>query len=221
MSGAPFRAGRDLSLALALLASACSLPPGRVSPPPERLAQTGIASWYGPGFHGRPTASGAVYDQNQLSAAHPTLPLGTRVLVTNLENGRSVEVTINDRGPFVRGRTIDLSHRAAQAIGLIAPGTAPVRIEVLEAPVELNRIPPSLDYTLQVGSFTVLENAQSAGARLAPRHAAPEEISIVPFLSGGTLYYRVQIGTFSDRAAAEERARRMAASGLPVMVVEK
>lgn len=210
-----------LSLALVLLLSACSLPPGRISPPPARLVQTGVASWYGPGFHSRQTASGAVYDQNQLTAAHPTLPLGTRVLVTNLENGRSVEVTINDRGPFLKGRSIDLSYRAAQLLGMVGPGTVPVRIEVLEAPVQLDRIPSRLDYTLQVGSFTALENARSVSASLVPRHAAFEEVSIVPFASGSAVYYRVQVGTFADRAAAEERARRLAESGFPVMVVER
>ena len=80
---------------------ACSLPPSRFPPPvaAPRASQTGIASWYGPGFHGKTTASGVIYNQHDLTAAHQTMPLGTRVLVTNLENGRSIEVVINDRGP--------------------------------------------------------------------------------------------------------------------------
>ena len=91
----------------------------------------GIASWYGPGFHGRKTASGVVYDQNLMVAAHKTLPFGTVARVTNLENGLQVEVCVVDRGPYVKGRVIDLSSEAAKAIGLKAKGTARVRVEDL------------------------------------------------------------------------------------------
>jgi rare lipoprotein A len=94
-------------------------------------AQEGTASWYGPGFHGRRTSSGEPYDQYDLTAAHRTLPLGTWVLVTNERNGRSVRVYVNDRGPYVDGRVIDLSYGAATAIGMVGPGTVPVRIVVL------------------------------------------------------------------------------------------
>jgi rare lipoprotein A len=90
----------------------------------------GIASWYGYPHHGRLTASGRRFDMYQLTAAHRTLPLGTRLRVTNLINGRSVTVTITDRGPFVKDRVIDLSYAAARKIGLIGPGTAPVRLEL-------------------------------------------------------------------------------------------
>ena len=93
--------------------------------------QTGEASWYGEPHHGRTTASGAIYDMNQLTAAHRTLPLGTRVLVTNLKNGRAVEVRINDRGPSVEGRIIDLSFAAAKELGAVPSGTIPVRIRVI------------------------------------------------------------------------------------------
>lgn len=93
--------------------------------------QHGVASWYGPGFHGKKTASGKRFNQHALTAASRTLPLGTRVLVTNLDNGKSVEVTINDRGPYVDGRIIDLSRAAARRIRMIKPGTVPVRIEVI------------------------------------------------------------------------------------------
>src|SRR5262249_58511897 len=111
--------------------------------------QLGTASWYGPGFHGNRTASGEVYDQYDLTAAHQTLPLGTRVIVTNLDNGRAVEVRINDRGPFVKGRSIDLSYAAARSLGMLGPGTVPVRIEVLGGhPQRL----ASAGYTIQVGS---------------------------------------------------------------------
>ena len=93
--------------------------------------EEGIASWYGKPFHGRKTASGERYDMHELTAAHPTLPFGTRVRVKRLDNGRDVVVRITDRGPFHEGRIIDLSKRAAREIGLLEPGTARVRIEVI------------------------------------------------------------------------------------------
>jgi rare lipoprotein A (peptidoglycan hydrolase) len=91
----------------------------------------GIASWYGYPHHGQITAGGQRFDMNEFTAAHRTLPMGTRVRVTNLSNGRAVIVTITDRGPFVRGRVIDLSFAAAREIGMIGPGTAPVQLEIL------------------------------------------------------------------------------------------
>ncbi|WP_227010660.1 septal ring lytic transglycosylase RlpA family protein [Pelagibius marinus] len=94
--------------------------------------ETGIASWYGPGFHGKSTANGEVYDQNAMTAAHRTLPMPSMVQVTNLENGRSVKVRINDRGPFAHGRIIDLSKRAAELLGFMKQGTAKVRVQILE-----------------------------------------------------------------------------------------
>jgi rare lipoprotein A len=96
---------------------------------PATLPQTGQASWYGAAHHGKRTASGAIYDQTKLTAAHPSLPFGTRVKVTNLSNGKSVDVEITDRGPFVGGRIIDLSQAAARALGMVESGTATVRLE--------------------------------------------------------------------------------------------
>ncbi len=94
--------------------------------------ETGIASWYGPGFHGRATANGEIFDQNALTAAHRTLPMPFMVRVTNLDNGRSIKVRINDRGPFKNGRIIDLSRRAADLLGFRRSGTAKVRVEIVE-----------------------------------------------------------------------------------------
>jgi rare lipoprotein A len=94
-------------------------------------AHSGTASWYGPWHHGRRTANGERFDQNAMTAAHPTLPLGTVVRVTNLQNGRTVKVRINDRGPYVRGRVIDLSRAAAAALGFKEQGLTPVAIERL------------------------------------------------------------------------------------------
>lgn len=206
-----------------LLLAACSLPPARVkpplSPPSEgRMSQTGIASWYGPGFHGKATASGVIYDQNDLTAAHQTLPLGTRVMVTNLDTGSSAEVTINDRGPFAKGRIIDLSYGAGKALGMIGPGTIPVRVDVLESSNNMQSIPTSLDYTLQLGSFSQIENAQELRDKLKSSYA---DVSIVPLQAKHVTYYRVQLGTFSNRDAAEQRARQLSQAGFPVIIMEK
>jgi rare lipoprotein A (peptidoglycan hydrolase) len=97
----------------------------------NRLTQLGKASWYGPGFHGKPTASGEVFDQSLMTAAHNTFPLGSRAKVTNLANGHSVEVRINDRGPHAAGRIIDLSRAAAGALGIVGLGVARVQVEAL------------------------------------------------------------------------------------------
>jgi rare lipoprotein A len=105
-----------------------------VSLGPIRLQIRGLASWYGPGFHGRRSASGERFNQNALTAAHRSLPFGTRVQVTNLNNGQSVIVRINDRGPFVGGRVIDLSAAAARMLGMMRSGVAPVRLDVLREP---------------------------------------------------------------------------------------
>lgn len=92
---------------------------------------SGRASWYGPKFHGRLTANGEIFDSNALTAAHPSLPFGTKVRVTNLRNGRSVIVRINDRGPFIKGRIIDVSAAAARVLGMVNSGTASVQLDIL------------------------------------------------------------------------------------------
>lgn len=97
----------------------------------QRIEQVGTASWYGPGFHGRKTASGETFNQNALTAAHRSLPLGTTAIVTNLETGKSVRVKINDRGPYARGRKIDLSHAAAQRLEMKKKGVAKVKITAI------------------------------------------------------------------------------------------
>ncbi len=100
------------------------------------VEQVGEASFYGPGFHGKKTATGEKFDQNDKTAAHPTLPLGTKATVTNLDNGNSVDVKINDRGPYVKGRDIDLSKGAAKELGMTKDGVAPVKIEAEVIPAE-------------------------------------------------------------------------------------
>ena len=172
--------------------------------------QTGIASWYGPGFHGKATASGSIYDQHDLTAAHQTLPLGTRVMVTNLNNGKAVE----------KGRILDLSYASAQSLGAVGPGTIAVRLEVIDSgPHKIHSIPPSLDYTLQLGSFSQPKNAQELRDRLAQSYRS--SVSIVSLQVKDTTYYRVQLGTFTDRAAAEHQAREIAQAGFPVIIMEK
>ena len=117
-----------LLLLVGMLLSACAGPWGL---PSGGHAMEGIASWYGPGFHGRRTANGEVFNQNAHTAAHKTLPFGSRVRVINLENGRSMVVVINDRGPFVRGRVIDVSRRVAERLGFRGKGLARVRLQVV------------------------------------------------------------------------------------------
>src|SRR5213592_2659050 len=126
------------------------------APPPTRAAraEVGIASWYGKPHHGKPTASGEIYDMNSLTAAHRTLPFGTRVRVVNLKNSRSVAVRINDRGPFTGGRIIDLSRAAARSLGM--PGIAKVRLEILSA-----QAAPQMDlFAVQVGTFADRSSAE-------------------------------------------------------------
>jgi len=137
--------------------------------------EVGVASWYGPDFHGKRTANGAIFDMNALTAAHPTLPMPSQVRVTNLENGRSLILTVNDRGPFARGRIIDVSRRAAQLLGFYKKGTARVRVQAVAArgpapePVEALRV------------ASAAPEASSAVPRLAPSPVAPvSETSLLP-----------------------------------------
>lgn len=122
--------------ALLLLLAACAAPQMAPVPRPTAVGyeEQGKASWYGRRHHGRPTASGEPFDMHRMTAAHRTLPLGARVVVENLENGRTAEVLINDRGPYVAGRILDLSFAAAQALGAVGPGVIPVRVRVVELP---------------------------------------------------------------------------------------
>jgi len=103
-------------------------------PPVPGMEEVGMASWYGAPHHGRRTASGEVFDMHQLTAAHKTLPFGTRLLVTNRDTSQSAEVRINDRGPFVKGRILDVSYAAARLLGAVGPGTIPVRMRIISLP---------------------------------------------------------------------------------------
>jgi rare lipoprotein A len=204
----------SLVLILALASGCARIRPDLAEPPaPGGHVMTGVASWYGPDFHGRPTSSQEVYDMNDMTAAHKTLPFGTWVLVTNLDNGRSVSVRINDRGPFVEGRIIDLSYAAARMLGVVGPGTAPVRLELLDAAAPL---PPAQRYAVQVGAFADKDNAARLRGTLAESFA---DVSVSTLSAGGRVYYRVRIGAKSREEAAAI-ALRLAALGRPALIVE-
>ena len=174
----------------------------------EGFVEEGIASWYGPGFHGRKTASGEEYNMYDFTAAHKVLPLGTYVLVTNLENGRKAVVRINDRGPFVKGRIIDLSYAAARALGIQQKGTARVRIQALaEGHVRGNRLVlehPNFykgRFYIQVGAFSSYANAVRLKERLNRRFRT---VLIEPFQKGQKQFYRVRIFASNDLHVARK-----------------
>jgi len=173
----------------------------------DGFTQTGIASWYGDKEHRNKTASGERFSRYAYTAAHKSLPFGTVVRVTNLENGRDVVVNINDRGPFIRGRIIDLSYASAQSIDLIRTGTAKVKVEVVSSPSSRkgNYFKPI--YTVQVGSFSSKVNASSVKKEL--RSTIDNEVRIEPVKIKGDTYYRVRVGMFSSKSQAEKMKRKL------------
>lgn len=198
--------------ALALLAGcarAVMTPPS--VPPVAGMEEVGMASWYGAPHHGRRTASGEVFDMHQLTAAHKTLPFGTRLLVTNRDTSQSAEVRVNDRGPFVEGRILDVSYAAARLLGAVGPGLIPVRVRVLSLPARSSTgIGP---YTVQIGSFTT--RARAEALRDSVNSATIAETAV-----GGETLYRVRIGAYTDRAQAAAAARDLTTRGYQALVVE-
>ena len=194
----------------------------RRTPPPEKGAiekresrgvQQGIASWYGADFHGKQTSSGEIYDMYQLTCAHNTLPLGTIVMVTNLENGRSIELKVNDRGPFVKGRIIDLSYAAARMLDMHEQGTALVKVEVIgSAPEMVQR------YTLQVGSFIDETNARNLADQLRKDF---DNVQITTLETSTQKYHRVRVGQFDTRESAEATAEKLSRMGFKVLVTSR
>ncbi len=176
--------------------------------------QTGLASWYGPSFHGKTTSSREVYNMYDMTAAHRTLPFGTYVMVTNMNNGRSVIVKINDRGPFVEGRIIDLSYAAAQVLDVIVPGVIPVQIEVL---ADLTPPMSTQRYAVQVGSFIKKDNARSLQKNLKKTY---KDIYVSLFKTPTQTYYRVRIKA-SERNEAESIARKLSSEGYVSFVIEE
>lgn len=193
-------------------------------PPPigHGRVQEGMASWYGQEFHGRKTSSGEPYDMQRLTAAHPTLPLGTLVRVTNLENHRTVVVRINDRGPFVKGRVIDLSYAAARVLDMVEQGTCRVRLEILERPPGFQRVDFSVrpSYALQLGSFSNRANAEDLQRRVEEILGA-RMARIVETQVGGARLYRVLVGRFTRREEAQGLALDLAQRGMNVLVISE
>ncbi len=200
-----------LPLALLISLSGCR---ARVEYFPEGSVQTGIASWYGEEFHGKSTSSREIYDMNDLTAAHNTLPLGTYVMVTNLDNGKSVVVRVNDRGPFVKNRVIDLSYAAARAIDLVGPGTAPVKLEVLS---NLSPPPAEQQFSVQVGSFVSRSNAMALEEELEKSFAG---VYITIYKTPTQTYFRVRIKA-RTRDDARRIAEKLAARGYTAIVFEE
>jgi rare lipoprotein A len=186
------------------------------------FVQQGIASWYGEDFHGRRTSNGETYDMYAVTAAHKTLPLGTFVRVRNLENGRSVDVRINDRGPFVRGRIIDLSYAAAKQIGLVGPGTARVEIMALGAPApsqaggqQPQYVPIdyySGNFTFQVGAFTERPNADRLIQKLDQLY---KNAHLTSYFDGRRTFYRVRVGLATTLDQALHYEQDLIANGYP------
>jgi len=173
-----------------------------------RMLQSGVASWYGPNFHGKATANGETFNMNDLTAAHRTLPFNTVVAVENMDNGRSVVVRINDRGPYVANRVIDLSRRAAREIDMIGTGTANVQIYLVETgdrPVPDGAVTNNETFTVQLASFSTRDEADRYAQKVPGTR-----VERVTF--GEATVYRVYYGTFSSigdaRAALQELASR-------------
>lgn len=200
-----FRLALTIAALLLLVGTSCGrkakAPPPLIPSVGER--QTGLASWYGNPFHGRQTASGEIYNMNGFTAAHRTLPFHTWVRVTNLENQRFTTVRINDRGPFIEGRIIDLSRAAADAIGMLGTGTALVRLEIVEDP-EMAANPPR--YAVQVGAFLAPENARQLQGKLSRKYG---DVYVQTYERPDGLYYRVLVGRNVTRQAAETLAGRL------------
>jgi len=183
-------------------------PPSAPPPPAERqpaipgqYVEEGIASWYGVPFDGHRTSNGEIYDIRQFTAAHRTLPFGAMVRVTNLSNGMQTEVRINDRGPFVANRIIDLSQAAARAIAMVGTGTATVRLEVISGPN-----PEEGFFGVQVGAFLMQDNAERLKSQLQIRYLP---VSVVSFDLPNGRFYRVRVGRLPNEISARRLADQL------------
>jgi rare lipoprotein A len=166
--------------------------------------EEGVASWYGIPFNGHRTSNGEIYDMHEMTAAHRTLPFGAMLRVTNLANGKQTEVRVNDRGPFVANRVIDLSLAAAQAIEIVGTGTARVRLEMVAGPDPLEGF-----FGVQVGAFAAPENADRLRARLTARYS---HVTAVPVSLRTGRFYRVRVGRLPSESAARELAEQIRSS---------
>jgi rare lipoprotein A len=179
-----------------------------------------VASWYGPDFHGKPTSSGEIFDMNAMTCAHKEYPFGTKLKVTNLENNKTVYCIVNDRGPFVEGRDIDLSYAAAKKIDLIAQGTGRVRIEYMGRDTsymkEVTYLSVEGILTVQVGSFKEFSNAKRLKMALEFKY---QNVYIQQAEINGDTYYRVRIGKFSERDDVERLAKTLADEGYDALIL--
>ncbi len=174
--------------------------------------QVGTASWYGKDLHGKRTASGEIFDMYGLSAAHRTLPFGSMIRVTNLGNNKDIAIRVNDRGPFIKSRVIDLSYGAARELGFAAEGTAQVVIE------RLDELPGTTPFTVHAARYVEEENARLLKERLSAKFAI---ISIIPGVTNlGTLYH-VEVGVYATEEKAELVAGRVTQEGLEPVVIRK
>src|SRR6185295_1527518 len=174
--------------------------------------QEGVASWYGPDFHGGRTSTGETYDMNAMTGAHTTLPLPTWVRVTNLENGKSVVVRLNDRGPFAKDRIIDLSRAAALQLDMIRKGTARVEVRSLATG---DTAPPPVAmpaYYAQAGAFGSRDNAEALAARL--REAGIAGVTVTESTVDSRPVFRVRAGPASSFAEFDALAERMRLAGV-------
>lgn len=171
--------------------------------------ERGEASWYGFPFHGKRTASGERFDMHMMTAAHRELPMGTVLEVRNLDNDRRVQVRINDRGPFVRGRILDLSFAAATELDMVRTGTAEIELRV----IEMGALPPSPSavLTVQVGAFQDRDRADALLARITRDFADARIEESLP-------WFRVRVGTFADVGAARELQARLLRKGFRSIV---
>jgi rare lipoprotein A len=201
------------AMAIALVVSGCgrkkhvktrSAP--RIEPRVGQVEE-GVASWYGHPYHGRQAADGEIYDMEKLVAAHRTLPFHTWVRVHNLDNSKTVDVEIIDRGPFINGRIIDLSHRAAQEVALIGPGTARVRIEIIEPPPGL--AVAVAHFAVQVGAYRDKSVAERMKVEMAGRYGAAK----VVMRAGSPTVWRVLVGDEVSEDAAGALAGRIRTEG--------
>ncbi|MGD9056937.1 MAG: septal ring lytic transglycosylase RlpA family protein [Desulfobacterales bacterium] len=197
-------------------------------PHSDGFRQHGLASWYGRDFHGKKTSNGEIYNMYAMTAAHKTLPLGTYVRVHNLENKRSTVVRINDRGPFVRGRIIDLSYSAAKEVGIVGPGTARVEVVALGKRTTSSSNTASTytqgdyytgNFTFQVGAFLSRENAERQRRQLAQRY---KNAHITVYDRGDQIFYRVRVGRFTSLEEAVEQEKILIQDGFtdPILVAE-
>lgn len=177
----------------------------------DGYSESGLASWYGADFHGKKTSSGEDYDMYGRTCAHKTLPLGTRVRIRNLENNRTCEARVNDRGPFVEGRIVDLSFTVAKELGIVDKGTAMVRVEPLDGVTLEDGL-----FTWQIGSFVERKNADRLAASARER---VKDVRVVEAYVGGRTVFRVQVGKYTTRTlAAGDRATAVAFCDKPWLV---